>query len=64
MNVAVVGVPDEKWGEVGMLFVVLKDGESMDEEEALTFCDGKLARYKMPKLVKFVRSPNDGSAED
>jgi fatty-acyl-CoA synthase len=55
LNVAVVGVPDEKWGEVGMLFVVLKDGESMDEEEALTFCDGKLARYKMPKLVKFVR---------
>jgi fatty-acyl-CoA synthase len=54
MNVAAVGVPDDKWGEVGMLFIVLKEGETMSEEEALTFCDGKLARYKMPKLIKFV----------
>ena len=55
MNVAAVGVPDEKWGEVGVLFVVLKDGEAMSEEEVLTFCEGKLARYKMPKRVRFVR---------
>ena len=54
MNVAAVGVPDDKWGEVGMLFIALKKGETMSEEEALTFCDGKLARYKMPKLIKFV----------
>ena len=54
MNVAAVGVPDDKWGEVGMLFIALKEGETMSEEEALTFCDGKLARYKMPKLIKFV----------
>ena len=37
-----------------MLFIVLKDGESMGEAEALAFCDGKLARYKMPKLARFV----------
>jgi fatty-acyl-CoA synthase len=54
LNVACTGVPDEKWGEVGVLFIVLKDGEAMSEEEALAFCDGKLARYKMPKRVKFV----------
>ena len=54
MNVAAVGVPDDKWGEVGILFIVLKEGETMSEEEALAFCDGKLARYKIPKLIKFV----------
>jgi len=54
LNVAVVGVPDEKWGEVGMLSIVLRDGETMTDEEALAFCEGKLARYKMPKVVKFL----------
>lgn len=54
VNVACTGVPDEKWGEVGVVFIVLKDGESMTEEEALAFCDGRLARYKMPKLARFV----------
>jgi fatty-acyl-CoA synthase len=54
MNVACVGVPDEKWGEVGTIFIVLKDGETMTEEEALAFCDGRLARYKMPKQARFL----------
>jgi fatty-acyl-CoA synthase len=54
LNVAAVGIPDERWGEVGMLFIVLKDGEAMSEEEALAFCDGRLARYKMPKIVRFL----------
>jgi fatty-acyl-CoA synthase len=54
LNVAVVGIPDEKWGEIGMLFIVLKDGAAMSDEAALAFCEGKLARYKMPKLVRFV----------
>jgi fatty-acyl-CoA synthase len=53
-NVACAGVPDEKWGEVGVIFIVLREGECMTEKEALAFCDGKLARYKMPKLARFV----------
>jgi fatty-acyl-CoA synthase len=50
---AVIGVPDEKWGEVGKAFIVLRDGESMAEEEVREYFDGKLARYKIPKYYEF-----------
>ena len=50
---AVVGVPDEKWGEVGKAFIVLRNGESMTEEEVRKHFDGKLARYKIPKYYEF-----------
>jgi fatty-acyl-CoA synthase len=54
LNVAVVGVPDEKWGEVGAVFILLKDGQRMTEEEAFNVPFGKLAKYKIPKHVRFV----------
>jgi fatty-acyl-CoA synthase len=49
---AVVGVPDERWGESCLAFVVLA-GES-SEEELLEHCRARLARYKVPKGVRFV----------
>ena len=54
LEAAVIGVPDEKWGEVGKALIALKDGESMTEEEAIDFLKGKLAKYKLPKLVEFT----------
>ncbi len=54
-EVAVVGVPDEKWGQVGKVFIVLKEGSSMTEEEALRYCEGKVARFKIPKHCQFVK---------
>jgi fatty-acyl-CoA synthase len=54
LDVAVIGVADEKWGEVGMAVVVPRDPESFDGEELLRFCDDKLARYKIPKLVSVI----------
>jgi fatty-acyl-CoA synthase len=54
LNVGVCGIPDKKWGEAGLACIVLKDGETMTEEEALHFCDDRLARFKIPKIVKFV----------
>ena len=51
---AVVGVPDERWGEACLAFVVLATGESADEDELLAFCRGRLAKYKVPREVRFV----------
>ncbi len=55
-QVQVIGVPDSKWGEVGRATVVLKEGQEASEEEILSFCDGKLARFKIPKSVRFIDS--------
>jgi fatty-acyl-CoA synthase len=53
---AVVGVPDQRWGEVGRALVVLKDGAGATPEELLAFLDGRLARYKIPRTVLVVDS--------
>ncbi|NHI83887.1 MAG: long-chain fatty acid--CoA ligase [Candidatus Thorarchaeota archaeon] len=50
---AVIGVPDDKWGEVGKAFIVLRSGESMTEDEIRKYLDGKIARYKTPKYYEF-----------
>jgi acyl-CoA synthetase (AMP-forming)/AMP-acid ligase II len=50
-DVAVIGVPDETWGEVGKAVVVPKPGASLDEAELLAFCRERLAGYKCPKSV-------------
>jgi fatty-acyl-CoA synthase len=54
LNVGVCGIPDQKWGEAGLVCIVLKEGENMTEDEAIRFCDGRLARYKIPRAIKFI----------
>ena len=51
---AVIGVPDERWVEVGRAFVVLKPGRQLDEAEVIRHCRENLARYKVPQAVRFV----------
>jgi fatty-acyl-CoA synthase len=51
---AVIGVPDERWGQVGLACVVLKPDASATEEELLAFLYDNLARYKVPKSIKFM----------
>ena len=51
---AVIGVPDEKWGEVGKAVVVVKEDQNLTEEEVINYLKGRLAKYKIPKSVVFV----------
>jgi fatty-acyl-CoA synthase len=53
-EVAVLGVPDEKWGEVGKAFVVCRPGAELDPEELRGFLLGRLAKYKIPVHVEVV----------
>ncbi len=50
---AVIGIPDEKWGEVGKAFIV-KEDESLTEESILRHCSANLAKYKIPKIWVFL----------
>jgi fatty-acyl-CoA synthase len=50
----VVGIPDDTWGEVGLAAIVVRDGAVLDESDVLAHLDGRLARYKIPKAVRFV----------
>jgi len=53
-DAALIGQPDPKWGEVGLLVVALKPGQQATAAELLSYCQGRLAKYKIPKMVQFV----------
>jgi fatty-acyl-CoA synthase len=52
-EVAVIGIPDEKWGEMVTALVVPADGQQVSAEEIIAHCRGKIAGYKIPKRVEF-----------
>lgn len=54
MEAAVVGVPDERWGEVPKALVVLKPGQAVEEHELISFCRDQMAHFKAPKSIEFV----------
>ena len=49
---AVIGVPDEKWGEVGKAFITLKPGKNTSKEEVRNYLIERLAKYKVPKYIE------------
>ena len=50
----VIGVPDEKWGEVGKAVISLNPGQQLTEEEIISYLRSRIAHYKVPKYVQFV----------
>ena len=55
LEAAVIGVPDKKWGEVGAAFILLRADETVDPESLRVWCRARLAAYKVPAHVKFVK---------
>ncbi|HKI56639.1 MAG TPA: long-chain fatty acid--CoA ligase [Trueperaceae bacterium] len=61
---AVVGVPDARWGEVGLAAVVPREGATLEPEEVRSFLKERLARYKVPKHVRTVDGlPKSGAGK-
>ena len=56
METAVVGAPDERWGEVVLAFVVRRPGQEVSEEALITHCRERIAAYKRPKAVRFIEA--------
>ena len=64
MEVAVIPVPDDKWGEVAKALVVLKPGAHGNESDLIEFCRSRLAHYKCPRSVEFLESlPKTGTGK-
>ena len=63
LEVAVVGIPDEKWGEVPKAFVTLKTGSEASAEELIQFCRSRLAHFKAPKFVEFCDLPKTSTGK-
>ncbi len=55
-EVAVIGIPDERWGEVGEAIIAVKPEATIAADAVLEHCSGRLARYKQPKQVRFVEA--------
>jgi acyl-CoA synthetase (AMP-forming)/AMP-acid ligase II len=53
-QVAVIGVPDERMGEVAKAFVILKNQMNISEEALIAWCKENMANYKVPRTIKFV----------
>jgi fatty-acyl-CoA synthase len=53
-DVQVVGVPDQKYGEELCAWVVVRPGQSLDEDAIRAFCKGQIAHYKVPRYIRFV----------
>ena len=63
MQSAVIGVPDERLGEVPMAFVVLRAGASATPEEIIAWCRDRLAHYKCPRHVVFGEVPKTSTGK-
>ncbi|MFL2756580.1 MAG: long-chain-fatty-acid--CoA ligase [Dehalococcoidia bacterium] len=62
-EVSVIGVPDDKWGEVPKAFVTTREGITLTEEELIGFAKERIARFKAPKYVEFGDLPKTSTGK-
>jgi len=55
-DVQVFGVPDDKYGEELCAWIILNEGDAIDEEDIRAFCRGQIAHYKIPRYIRFVEA--------
>jgi len=53
-DVAVIGLPDERWGEIGCAVVVKAPDASLEPDDVIDYCRDKLAKFKIPARVEFI----------
>ena len=53
-NAAVIGIPDDKWGESVLAFIVRSDGEEVSDSELIEYCQTRIASYKKPSRIEFI----------
>lgn len=53
-DAAVIGIPDEKWGESGLAIIVVKPGEQINAETIISHCAQNLAKFKVPVAVEYI----------
>ena len=56
IEVAVIGVEDDTWGEAGTAFIAVREGAELDYDSLKNWCDGKMSSYKIPKSIKIVEA--------
>jgi fatty-acyl-CoA synthase len=62
-EVAVIAIPDEKWGEVPKAFIVPKPGTNPTAEDIINYCRQNMARFKVPKAIEFGELPKTSTGK-
>jgi acyl-CoA synthetase (AMP-forming)/AMP-acid ligase II len=57
--VAVIGIPDERLGEISLAVIAPEPGETLTEAEIMTFCEQNLARHNRPRRIVFDKVPRN-----